>query len=113
MNSARELAQGWRWVRLGDVVCQSKETTTDPEAAGLTRIVGLDHLDSESLQVRRWNELEDLPDGTSFTRVFRAGQVLFGKRRAYQRKVAVADFDGVCSGDIIVLATSSDHLLPS
>ena len=47
--------------------------------------------------LRRWDELADLPDGTSFTRIFRAGQVLFGKRRAYQRKVAVADFDGVCS----------------
>ena len=31
---------------------------------------------------------------------FQPGHVLFGKRRAYQRKVAVADFEGICSGDI-------------
>jgi len=88
-----------------------KRTTKEPESEGLTRIVGLDDLDSESLPLRRWNELGDLPDGTSFTRVFRAGQVLFGKRRAYQRKVAVADFDGVCSGDILVFEPSTDELL--
>jgi len=88
-----------------------KQTTKDPESEGLTRIVGLEHLDSESLPLRRWHELEDLQDGTSFTRIFRAGQVLFGKRRAYQRKVAVADFDGVCSGDILVFEPSSDELL--
>ena len=34
---------------------------------------------------------------------FQAGDVLFGKRRAYLKKVAVADFDGICSGDILCL----------
>lgn len=111
MTPERSLPNGWQWVCFRDVVRQVKQTTRDPESDGLTRIVGLDHLDSESLPLQRWNELDDLPDGTSFTRVFRAGQVLFGKRRAYQRKVAVADFDGVCSGDILVFEPSTDDLL--
>lgn len=38
--------------------------------------------------------------------------MLFGKRRAYQRKAAVAEFDGVCSGDILVFEAMSDRLLP-
>ena len=37
--------------------------------------------------------------------------MLFGKRRAYQRKVAVADFDGVCSGDIYVFETKDAKVL--
>ena len=37
----------------------------------------------------------NVADGVTFTNVFHRGQVLFGKRRAYQRKVAVADFSGV------------------
>ena len=53
-----------------------------------------------------------MADGTTFTRRCRPGQVLFGKRRAYQRKVAVAEFDAVVSGDIYVLAPKSDRLLP-
>ena len=112
MTTDRKLPGGWRWVRFGDVVHEVKTTTKNPEADGITRVVGLEHLDFESLPLRRWNELADLGDGTSFTRVFQAGQVLFGKRRAYQRKVAVADFDGICSSDILVFEASSDVLLP-
>lgn len=111
MTTDRELRDSWRRVRFGDVVRELKIATKDPESDGLTRVVGLEHLDSESLPLRRWNELSDLGDGTSFTRVFRAGQVLFGKRRAYQRKVAVADFDGICSSDILVFEPSTDELL--
>jgi restriction endonuclease S subunit len=37
---------------------------------------------------------------------------LFGKRRAYQRKVAVAEFDGLCSSDILVFEPKDDRLLP-
>lgn len=112
MTTVQTLPEGWRWVGFGDVVRQVKETTKDPKSDGLTRVVGLDHLDTESLPLHRWNELDELPDGTSFTRVFCAGQVLFGKRRAYQRKVAVPEFDGVCSGDILVFEPSSQELLP-
>ncbi len=54
-----------------------------------------------------------MAEGTTFTSRFKPGQVLVGKRRAYQRKVAVADFEGVCSGDIYVFeSTDPKHLLP-
>lgn len=112
MTGDRNLPEGWRWARFGDVVREVRAVSRDPETDGLTRIVGLEHLDPQSLPLRRWNELADLADGTSFTRVFRAGQVLFGKRRAYQRKVAVADFDGICTSDILVFEPVTDALLP-
>jgi type I restriction enzyme S subunit len=51
-------------------------------------------MDPSDLRSRRWG---NVADGVTFTSVFQPGQVLFGKRRAYQRKVAVADFAGVCS----------------
>jgi type I restriction enzyme S subunit len=51
-------------------------------------------------------------DGTTFTRRCRPGQVLFGKRRVYQRKVAVAEFEAVVSGGIYVCAPEDDRLLP-
>ncbi len=99
----------WTRVALGDVVRLSKERTKDPEAEGYERVLGLEHIDPGDLRVRRW---ADISDGTTFTSIFKPGQVLFGKRRAYQRKVAVADFAGVCSGDIYVLEPSSDALMP-
>ena len=100
---------GWTRVAFGDVVRLSKERAKDPEAEGYERVVGLEHINPGDLRIRRW---ADIADGTTFTSVFKPGQVLFGKRRAYQRKVAVADFAGVCSGDIYVLESSSDALMP-
>ena len=102
----------WSRVKFGDVVRNVNATTKDPASIGLERVVGLDHMDPESLPLKRWDELSDLNEGTSFTRIFRSGQVLFGKRRAYQKKVSVPDFDGICSGDILVFEPSSDLLLP-
>lgn len=98
----------WTRVAFGDVVHLSKERCSDPLENGLERYVGLEHIQPNDLKIRSWGKVAD---GTTFTSVFRAGQVLFGKRRAYQRKVAVADFSGVCSGDIYVLEPADERLL--
>ena len=109
MGSGR-LKPGWTRVAFGDVVRLSRERAPNPEAAGLTRYVGLEHIDPGDLTIRRWG---NVAEGTTFTNVFHPGQVLFGKRRAYLRKVAVPDFSGVCSSDIYVLESMDDrHLLP-
>lgn len=99
----------WTPITFGEVVRLSKLRAKDPEAEGYDRVVGLEHIDPGDLRIRRW---ADIADGTTFTSVFKPGQVLFGKRRAYQRKVAVAEFEGVCSGDIYVLEPLSDALMP-
>lgn len=44
--------------------------------------------------------------------MFRKGDVLFGRRRAYLKKAAVAPFDGICSGDITVIEADPDKILP-
>ncbi len=98
----------WRTVKFGDVVKLSKARSQNPLADGIERYVGLEHLEPGDLRVRSWG---DVADGTTFTNVFKPGQVLFGKRRAYQRKVAVADFTGVCSGDIYVFETQDPSVL--
>jgi type I restriction enzyme S subunit len=106
----KSLKPGWRRVKFGEVVQLSKARSPDPLAEGIERYVGLEHLEPGDLRIRRWG---NVADGVTFTSVFHPGQVLFGKRRAYQRKVAVADFSGVCSGDIYVLETKdSEVLLP-
>lgn len=104
-----KLKKKWTRVTLGDVVQLCRERSSNPAEDGFERYVGLEHLEPGDLKIRRWGSVSD---GTTFTNVFRAGQVLFGKRRAYQRKVAVADFDGVCSGDIYILKPKNEHLLP-
>lgn len=103
-----KLKPGWRRVKFGDVVHLSKARSQDPLADGYERFVGLEHLDPGDLRIRSWG---NVADGVTFTNVFKPGQVLFGKRRAYQRKVAVADFAGVCSGDIYVLESKNPAIL--
>jgi type I restriction enzyme M protein len=101
--------KNWKRVRFGDVVENVNEAVSNPSSAGIERFIGLEHIEPGSLHVRSWG---DVAEGTTFTRRCRPGQVLFGKRRAYQRKVAVAEFDAVVSGDIYVLNARSDRLLP-
>lgn len=101
--------RGWKRVRFGDVVENVNVTERNPSESGIERFIGLEHLEPGSLHIRAWG---NVADGTTFTRRCQPGQVLFGKRRAYQRKVAVAEFDAVVSGDIYVFAPKNDRLLP-
>jgi type I restriction enzyme S subunit len=108
MSESKPLKPGWKRVKFGDVVQLSKARCADPLAEGVERYVGLEHLEPGDLRIRNWG---NVADGVTFTSVFQPGQVLFGKRRAYQRKVAVADFSGVCSGDIYVMETKDAQVL--
>ncbi len=105
-----EFKRRWPRLKFGDLV-RLVSDRCDPASTGLDRFVGLEHIEPGSLRLRSWG---NVADGTTFTNRFRRGQVLFGKRRAYQRKVAVADFAGVCSGDIYVFeSVDTQTLLPS
>ena len=81
----------------------------DKEKMGVTRFVGLENIESGDLKIRTWGNISD---GTTFTKRFKFGDILFGKRRSYLKKVAVADFDGICSGDILVFRTKKEAILP-
>lgn len=93
-------------VRLGDVAVEHKETCKNNKNG--YPIVGLEHLTPEEITLSNWDEGSD----NTFSKVFRKGNVLFGRRRAYLKKVAVAPFDGICSGDITVIEALPDKILP-
>lgn len=99
----------WKLVKFGDVIAEPKESVSDIVSSGLEHLVGLEHIESESIHLRRSASLQH--EETTFTKVFRSGDVLFGRRRAYLKKAAQANFDGVCSGDITVFRAKKD-LLP-
>lgn len=81
----------------------------DPSKANVEHYVGLEHLDSDSLKIRRWGSPSDV-EATKL--IFRKGDIIFGRRRAYQRKLAVADFDGICSAHAMVLRAKPEVVLP-
>lgn len=98
----------WKRVRFGDIVCNINDSVRDPGIADIDRVIAMEHMDPGELSISRWGTLED---GTSFSRRVKPGQTLFGKRRAYQRKVAFAEFDAICSGDILTFEADESKLL--
>lgn len=76
----------------------------------MNRFIGLENIEPENFNIQGWGEIAD---GTTFTKRFVKGDVLFGKRRAYLKKVALADFDGICSGDILVIRAKEKLMLPA
>jgi len=91
---------GWRSYRFDEMAVMVNDRIDDPSEAGVEYYVGLEHLDSESLTIRRWGSPSDV-EATKLR--FRVGDIIFGRRRVYQRKLAVAHFDGICSAHAMVL----------
>lgn len=90
----------WKMVRLEEVCEEVSERVDKPAEAGFERFIGLEHMDSGELMVRRWGSTTDL---ISSMKLFRKGDTLFARRNAYLRRASMVDFDGLCSGDAIVL----------
>ncbi len=80
-----------------------------PLENNITRFVGLEYIKPGNFNLQGWGNIEN---GTTFTKRFSKGDVLFGKRRAYLKKVAIADFNGICSGDILVFRAKEKVMLP-
>ncbi|WP_322200554.1 restriction endonuclease subunit S [Acutalibacter intestini] len=93
-------------VTLGDVAIERRETLKGAKAD--YPIVGLEHLIPSQITLTAWGNSSD----NTFSKVFHKGQVLFGRRRAYLKKAAVAPFDGLCSSDITVIEAKANLILP-
>ena len=93
--------------KLGDVAIERKETSKNSSYP--YPVVGLEHLIPEEVILTKWDENVD----NTFTKMFFKGDVLFGRRRAYLKKAAVAPFDGICSGDITVISAIPEKIYPA
>ncbi len=99
---------GWKRMEFGDFA-QSIGDRAEPKDAQEEIYVGLEHLDPQCLHIRRWGKGSDVIGGKLR---FSKGDIIFGKRRAYQRKLAVAEFDGICSAHALVVRARPDKVLP-
>ena len=93
-------------VLLGDVSHERKEKCKDKQTN--YPIVGLEHLIPGEINLTMWSAGTE----NTFTKMFRRGDILFGRRRAYLKKAAVAPMDGICSGDITVIEAAPEKILP-
>jgi type I restriction enzyme S subunit len=100
----------WTRVAFGDVVRQVKDRV-DPEESGLERYVAGEHMDTDDLRIRRWGTIGNGYLGPAFHMRFKPGHVLYGSRRTYLRKVAVADFVGITANTTFVLESKAPRVL--
>ncbi len=104
-----ELKPGWKRWRFEQIATSVTNRVDDPREAGVDYYVGLEHLDSDTLKIRRWGS----PDDVAATKLlFEPGDIIFGRRRAYQRKLGVAEFRGIASAHSLVLRAKPDVVLP-
>ena len=93
-----------------DQIAENSTAKKKPEESDRGRYIGLEHLDPGTLDVSRWGA-EVTPRGDKL--LMKKGDVLFGRRRAYQKKVGIAPFDGIFSAHGMVLRPKTDAIDPS
>ena len=93
-------------VTLGEVAKEARETCKGDKSGFPT--VGLEHITPEEIRLSHWDESSD----NTFTKRFHEGDILFGRRRAYLKKAAIAPFEGICSGDITVIRAMPEKMEP-
>jgi type I restriction enzyme S subunit len=103
------MKNGWHMRRFDEMAGIVNDRIDDPSEADVDRYVGLEHLDADSLTIRRWGSPGDV-EATKLR--FRTGDIIFGRRRVYQRKLGVAGFDGICSAHAMVLRAKPAVALP-
>lgn len=83
----------------------------DPVSCGVERIVAGENLESEDFKIRTWGTVGKDCLGPAFHVLFKTGDILYGSRRTYLRKVALADFEGVCANTTYVIRAKEEFLL--
>ncbi|MCE7990957.1 MAG: hypothetical protein HEP71_03220 [Roseivirga sp.] len=99
----------WKLTKFGDVAIQQKKTL-DRENTSITRYVKGEHMASEDIHLRQWGELKDEYLGPAFIRYFEEGDILYGSRRTYLKKVTVAPFSGITSNTTFVIKANEEIL---
>lgn len=109
MSESKNLKPGWKVWRFDQMATNVNARIDNPSESGMAHYVGLEHLDADSLKIRRWGTPADV-EATKL--MFKKGDIIFGRRRAYQRKLGVAEFDGICSAHAMVLRAKPEVVLP-
>lgn len=99
---------GWQTFRF-DQIAQSISERVDPNNTDIELYYGLEHLDSESLHIRRSGTPADV-NGQKLKCY--PGDIIFGKRRAYQRKAAIVTDVAICSAHAMVLRANPEVIDP-
>ena len=105
MNMAN-LPKHWKNVQLKEIASLRRENIK-PKDALYSSYVGLEHIDSGESQLKRWGDAAEVKSAKS---CFYPDDVLYGKLRSYLDKAVIAEMEGICSTDILVVTANSKTL---
>lgn len=101
----QSLPKDWRWAKLGDI-CEQDRRIIEPNSVEATRLIylGLEYIESNTGRIlREPAEPINNDEGKSTSFAFDTRHVLYGKLRPYLNKVALPEFEGRCTTELIPL----------
>ena len=99
-----ESPEGWKVGHLADIAIAPRRNVDPVNLDDETPYIGLEHMPRHSIALTAWERVGKV---TSNKSIFKKGEILFGKLRPYFHKVGVAPINGVCSTDIVVIASKA------
>lgn len=90
---------------LGDIIDEISERENNPSTSGYERFVGLEHYVSGDVEIKKYGSTLNL---NSAMKVFKSGDILVARRNVYLKRASVVYFDGLTSGDSIVLRAKDE-----
>ena len=93
------LPQGWAQTTLGDLI-EPRRIKADPQATPTAEFVGLEHVEAHTTKLLGTTSAAAMKSSAS---TFKQSDVLYGRLRPYLNKVCQPDFDGLCSGEFVVM----------
>ena len=96
-------------VSVADVAEEISARVDNPSKSEYVKFVGLEDFETGELRINKYSSTEGL---VSAMKLFKIGDVLFARRNVYLKRVSQAVFDGVCSGDAIVMRANEKIIFP-
>lgn len=109
ISNLPEVPPTWIKVRFDEIAENITDRIDKPKESGLEYYIGLEHLDTDQIRIKRFGSKDDV-NATKF--LCKKGDIIFGKRRSYLRKVAVTDRDAVVSAHSMVIRPKGDLIVP-
>lgn len=98
--------------KIKDLAIEISQRIDNPKTSGYERFVGLEHYDSGEVMITRFGKTDNLD---SSVKIFKKGDILIARRNVYLKRAGLIEFDGVTSGDSIVIRANDEitkQLLP-
>ncbi len=106
-NFNKGIPEGWNRLPISQLCAETKNSMIPKKLHRETYYLGLEHLPRKSITIPTPDKVSNIQSNKL---KFQKSDILFGKIRPYLHKIGLADFDGICSSDTIILRPETKNL---